>query len=143
MNKDARGFFRTPDEVSQYLESCVVDAEMRMRQEDSVSVNTIVAAVRIPPSEIEEVSRHVMDLVPYLAETYPGSGFEKLSQPGLLFYFCGQQLTGEMANPITMWTQDRSSSRYALGCNSLYEDNFIFTYQEIVNDLIQPHMTYF
>ncbi len=108
IEQDARGFFRTPDEVSQYLESCVVDAEMRMRQEDSVSVNTIVAAVRIPPSEIEEVSRHVMDLVPYLAETYPGSGFEKLSQPGLLFYFCGQQLTGEMANPnYNKWTQAR------------------------------------
>ena len=108
LEQDARGFFRTPDEVSQYLEDCVIDAEMRMRQDDLISANTIVAAVRVPPSGIDEVSRHVMDLVPYLAETYPDSGFDEMSPPGLLFYFCGQQLTGEMANlNYNKWTQAR------------------------------------
>lgn len=108
IEQDARGFFRTPNEVSRYLEDCVIGAEVRMHQGDSVSVNTIIAAVRVPPTGIVEVSRHVMDLVPYLAETYPDSGFEEMSPPGLLFYFCGQQLTGEMANPnYNKWTQAR------------------------------------
>ncbi len=49
-----------------------------------------------------------MDLVPYLAETYPDSGFDQMDPPGLVFYFCGQQLTGEMANPnYGKWTQAR------------------------------------
>ena len=108
IEQDAQGFFRTPDEVSQYIEDCVIGAEMQMHQDGSVSTNHIAAAVRVPPSGIEEVSRHAMDLVPYLAETYPDSGFNKMSPPGLIFYFCGQQLTGEVANPnYNKWTQAR------------------------------------
>ena len=119
LEQDARGFFRTPSEVSEYLENCVINAKMRMRQGDTVSVNTVVAAVRVPPSEIDEVSRHVMDLVPYLAETYPDSGFEEMSLPGLLFYFCGQQLTGEMANPsYNKWTQ----ARFIIGFKPLSDE---------------------
>jgi hypothetical protein len=119
IEQDARGFFRTPNEVSQYLDDCVIHAELRMHQDDSISVNAIVAAVRVPPSEVNEVSRHVMDLVPYLAETYPDSGFNQLSPPGLIFYFCGQQLTGEMANPnYNQWTQ----ARFVIGVMPLIDE---------------------
>jgi len=116
---DARGFFRNPSEVSQHLQDCVINAEMRMHQDDTISVNNVVAAVRVPPSEVNEVSRHTMDLVPYLAETYPDSGFDKMSPPGLVFYFCGQQLTGEMANPnYDKWTQ----ARFIIGIMPLVDE---------------------
>ena len=36
----------------------------------------------------------VIDLVPYLAKTYPESGFDKLKAPELLLYFCGRLLVG-------------------------------------------------
>jgi len=108
IEKDARGFFRSPATVSEHLQACVINAEMRLLQGETISVSKVVAAVRVPPSEIDEVSKHVMDLVPYLAETYPGSGFDQMEPPGLLFYFCGQQLDGEMANlNYGKWTQAR------------------------------------
>jgi len=108
IEKDARGFFRNPSEVDQHLKDCVINAEMRLHQGNTISVNKVVAAVRVPPSEVDEVSRRASDLVPYLAETYPDSGFDQMEPPGLVFYFCGQQLTGEMANPnYNSWTQAR------------------------------------
>jgi hypothetical protein len=108
LEKDERGFFRSPSTVEEHLQNCVINAEMHMLQENTISVSKVVAAVRVPPSEVEEVSRHTMDLVPYLAETYPDSGFDQMVPPGLVFYFCGQQLTGEMANPnYGKWTQAR------------------------------------
>ncbi len=108
IERDPRGVFRTPRKVDQYLKDCVISAEMQIRQENSVSMNNIIAAVRVPPSEIDEVSQHTMDLVPYLAETYPDSGFEKMLSPGLILYFCGQKLGGEIPNPnYNDWTQAR------------------------------------
>lgn len=108
LEKDARGFFRSPSTVNEHLQDCVIDAEMHLLQENTISVSKVVAAVRVPPSEVDEVSRHATDLVPYLAETYPDSGFDQMYPPGLVFYFCGQQLTGEMANPnYGQWTQAR------------------------------------
>ena len=96
IERDPHGVFRTPRKVDQYLKDCVISAEMQIRQDNSVSTNNIIAAVRIPPPEIDEVSQHTMDLVPYLAENYPDSGFEKMSSPGLILYFCGQKLGGEI-----------------------------------------------
>ena len=117
--KDARGFFHSPNVVNQHLQDCVINAEMQLLQEDTVSVNKVVAAVRVPPSEVDEVSQHAMDLVPYLAETYPDSGFDQMYPPGLLIYFCGQLLTGEMANPnFYSWTQ----ARFIIGLMPLTAD---------------------
>jgi hypothetical protein len=67
-----------------------------------------VAAVRVPPAGVVEVSQNPMELVPYLAENYPDSGFDLMDNPGLLFYFCGRQLTGEtFNNDLDYWTQSR------------------------------------
>ncbi len=108
IEKDERGFFRSPNTVEEHIQDCLINAEMNLRQENTISTSKVVAAVRIPPSEVYEVSQHTMDLIPYLAETYPDSGFDQMVPPGLLFYFCGQQLTGEMANPnYDKWTQAR------------------------------------
>jgi hypothetical protein len=108
LEKDGRGFFRSPSMVNEHLQDCVIDGEMHLLQENTISISKVVAAVRVPPSEVDEVSGQIMDLVPYLADTYPDSGFDKMSPPGLVFNFCGQQLTGEMANPnYGQWTQAR------------------------------------
>jgi len=70
----------------------------------------VTAAVRVPPSGVLEVSKHVMDLVPYLAATYPGAGFEKIieTDDALILYFCGMALAGETPIPqMDRWTQAR------------------------------------
>lgn len=108
LENDARGYRRSPAEFTANLQDCLIGAELRLRQGDALSVSEVVAAVRIPPPEVNEVSRHPMDLVPYLAENYPESGFDKMDVPGLLFYFCGRQLTGEAYNSdFDYWTQSR------------------------------------
>jgi hypothetical protein len=108
LENDARGYRRSPAEFTANLQDCLIGAELRLRQGDAFSVSEVVAAVRIPPLEVNEVSRHPMDLVPYLAENYPDSGFDQMDVPGLLFYFCGRQLTGEAYNSdFDYWTQSR------------------------------------
>lgn len=108
IENDERGYRRYPEDLYDHLKNCLIGAELRLRQGDTLSISEVVAAVRVPPSEAEEVSLHPMDLVPYLAENYPESGFDRMSPPGLLFYFCGRQLSGESFNPnFDYWTQSR------------------------------------
>lgn len=108
LENDQRGYRRYPDELDEHLENCLIGAELRVRQGETLSMSEVVAAVRIPPSEVDEVSRHPMTLVPYLVENYPESGFDQMELPGLLFYFCGRQLTGEAFNTNhDYWTQSR------------------------------------
>jgi hypothetical protein len=108
LENDARGYRRTQDDFQQHLQACLLGAELRLRQEGTISINEVVAAVRIPPTAVDEVSRHPMDLVPYLAENFPDSGFDQMQAPGLIFYFCGRQLTAEAYNSeLDYWTQSR------------------------------------
>lgn len=109
LENDDRGYRRSPIDFDNHLHECFVGSEMRLRQDDTLSVSKIVAAVRIPPNEVETVSQHVMDLVPYLAENYPESGFDQMNVPGIIFNFCGRQLTGEALNPnLDYWAQSRT-----------------------------------
>ena len=108
IENDGRGYRRYPEDLYDHLNNCVMGAELRLRQGETLSVSEVVAVVRIPPSEVNEVSRHPMELVPYLAENYPESGFDRMEVPGLLFYFCGRQLSGEAFNAdLDYWTQSR------------------------------------
>jgi len=64
--------------------------------------------VRVPSEEVEELSRHTMDLVPYLAGAYPESGFAELDPNALLIYFCGRAALDEITNTnADYWTQTR------------------------------------
>jgi hypothetical protein len=108
LENDARGFRRDSAEFLSHMQDCLIGAEMRLRQGDTLSVSEVVAAVRVPPAGVVEVSQNPMELVPYLAENYPDSGFDLMDNPGLLFYFCGRQLTGEtFNNDLDYWTQSR------------------------------------
>jgi hypothetical protein len=108
LENDARGYRRYPADFQAHMQDCLIGAELRLRQEETISISEVVAAVRIPPPEVIEVSRQPMELVPYLAENYPDSGFDRMDPPGLLFYFCGRQLSGEAFNSdLDYWTQSR------------------------------------
>lgn len=108
LENDARGYRRYPADFQTHMQDCLMGAELRLRQGETISISEVVAAVRIPPPDVDEVSRHPMDLVPYLAENYPDSGFDRMEAPGLLFYFCGRQLSGEAYNSdLDYWTQSR------------------------------------
>lgn len=108
LENDERGYRRYPEDFIDHLNTCLKGAELRIRQGETLSISEVVAAVRIPPSDVNEVSRRPMELVPYLAENYPESGFDRMSPPGLLFYFCGRQLSGETFDADhDYWTQSR------------------------------------
>jgi hypothetical protein len=108
LENDARGYRRSPEEFDAHLQNCLMGAELRLRQGDTLSVSEVVAAVRVPPTGVLEVSHRPMEMVPYLAETYPESGFDQMDVPGLVFFFCGRQLTGEAYNSdLDYWTQSR------------------------------------
>ena len=108
LENKANGYRRSPAEFQANLEDCLIGAEVRIRQDDTLSINQVVAAVRVPPPEVDEVSRRPMTLVPYLAEHYPESGFDRMEVPGLLIYTCGRHLAGEPFNVNEgYWSQSR------------------------------------
>jgi hypothetical protein len=108
IENDERGYRRYPEDLLDHINNCLIGAELRMRQGETLSISEVVAAVRVPPPDVDEVSRHPMELVPYLAEKYPDSSFDRMEAPGLLFYFCGRQLSGEAFNSdLDYWTQSR------------------------------------
>lgn len=108
LERNESGTLHDPDSFKQALENCLIGGEIRIKQGETILLNRVVAAVRVPTDEVEEASTHVMDLVPYLSEFYPDSGFEKLTSPGMLLYFCGRRLNGESYNTNeNYWTQSR------------------------------------
>ena len=90
------------------LNECVLGSDVEVYTEGLVRQGQVSAAVRIPSGQVEELSRHTMDLVPYLASAYPQSGFAELDKSALLIYFCGRAALDEITNPdADYWTQTR------------------------------------
>ena len=97
------------------LESQAVTLGLKGSDVDIIVANQYVgfmrvaAAVRIPPMEVPELTKHVLDIVPYLAENH-STDFQSLigNQQVVFLYFCGLALEGEEVNPDTnKWTQAR------------------------------------
>lgn len=108
LERNEAGILHDPTSFDKALDSCLISSEISIKQGDTISLNQVVAAVRVPSEKVEEVSSHVMDLLPYLAETYPDSGFDQMTSPGMLLYFCGRRLNGESYNVNeNYWTQSR------------------------------------
>jgi hypothetical protein len=74
--------------------------EVYIAQGQDFQYSRIAAGVRVPPSDVEEVSLHIMDLVELLGERYPDSGFDKLGEDAIVLYFCGRALAGEKVRPL-------------------------------------------
>ncbi len=90
------------------LNECLLGSNVEVHSVKSVRQGQVTAAVRIPSGEVEELSRHTMDLVPYLASAYPESGFAGLDPDALLIYFCGRAALDEITDPeADYWTQTR------------------------------------
>ena len=99
---------RTPQEFDQNVADCLIGGKVNFQVGEDLLEGKITAVLRIPASDVKMVSNHVMDLVPYLAKTYPKSGFDKLEAPELLLYFCGRQLSGEKADwSLAYYAQSR------------------------------------
>ena len=100
--------FRTPEEFDQHAADCIIGSTVTLKVGDKTLDGKVNAVLRVPVTEIEAVSSHVMDLVPYLGNSYPESGFDKLQAPELLLYFCGRRLTTEREDPtIPYYAQSR------------------------------------
>ena len=90
------------------LNECLLGSDVEVYNEGSVRQGQVMAAVRIPSGQVEELSRHTMDLAPYLASAYPDSGFAELDPDALLIYFCGRAALDEITDPdADYWTQTR------------------------------------
>jgi hypothetical protein len=90
------------------LNECLLGSDVEVYSQESVRQGRVTAAVRIPSGQVEELSRHTMDLAPYLAGTYPESGFAELDPDALLIYFCGRAALDEITDPdADYWTQTR------------------------------------
>jgi len=90
------------------LTECLLGSDVELRAHEVSRQGRVSAVVRVPSEEVEELSRHTMDLVPYLAGAYPESGFAELDPNALLIYFCGRAALDEITNPdADYWTQTR------------------------------------
>lgn len=105
---DDAGGLRSAQAFNTALAECLVDSEVRIAGQGKVTLNRVSAAVRVPASGVDAVSQQTMTLVPYLAETYPDSGFTNLNAPALVLYFCGRGLSDELYDPnADYFTQSR------------------------------------
>lgn len=96
------------DEFLESLKVCLINSQVLMEVGGKQSENLVKAAVRVPSSEVPELSEHIMDLVPYLAKRYPESGFVELKSPAIILYLCGQRISGEAYNFNELfWAQAR------------------------------------
>ena len=86
---------RNPQEFEKNAAECLIGSKVSVQLGEKLLEGKVTAIVRIPASDVEIGSTHVMDMVPYLAKTYPESGFDKLNAPELLLYFCGRLLATE------------------------------------------------
>lgn len=94
--------------IGEKLGGCLLGSSVAVYQEGTVQNALVTAAVRIPAGEVDELSRHTMDLVPYLASAYPDSGFSELDPDAMLLYFCGRAAIDELTDPdAEYWTQTR------------------------------------
>ncbi len=90
------------------LNECLLGSDVQVYNADMVRQGQVIAAVRIPSGQVEELSKHTMDLAPYLASAYPESGFSDLNPDALLIYFCGRAALDEITDPdADYWTQTR------------------------------------
>lgn len=90
------------------LTECLLGSDVELRAQEASRQGWVSAVVRVPSEEVEELSRHTMDLVPYLAGAYPESGFAELDPNALLIYFCGRAALDEITNTnADYWTQTR------------------------------------
>jgi len=98
LERHKSGRLNTPEEFDLKAAQCLIGSEVIIEISGETVRGTVSALARVPAEEVAEVSGHVMDLVPYLAETYPESGFGELDEGGLVLYFCGRQLSTEAAD---------------------------------------------
>ena len=86
--------------INELLDKIIKGASTTIKQGEKSVVAKITAAVRIPPSSVIDSTKHVLDMVPYLAKNYPEKGFEELvdKKQVLLPKFCGRLAAGEKEN---------------------------------------------
>ena len=99
---------RTLDEFEQFAINCFIGSQVNIQLGEQLVKGKVTAFARVAPDDVEEVSTHTMDLVPYLNEKYPNRGFDLLNPQDLVLYFCGRQLNSEDSNPdYDYYTQAR------------------------------------
>ena len=102
------GNMRTLDEFEQFAINCFIGSQVNIQLGEQLVKGKVTAFARVAPDDVEEVSTHTMDLVPYLNEKYPNRGFDLLNPQDLVLYFCGRQLNSEDSNPdYDYYTQAR------------------------------------
>lgn len=102
------GYMRTLDEFEQFALDCFIGSQVNIQVGEQLVKGKVTAFARVAPDDVDEVSTHTMDLVPYLNEKYPNRGFDLLNPQDLVLYFCGRQLNPEDSNPdYDYYTQAR------------------------------------
>jgi hypothetical protein len=112
IERDNHGYRVAWQDAHEKVRDELIGSEVYIEQKDfnKYGFFEVTAAVRVPPKGVMEVSEHVMDLVPYLAATYPGWGFENVieTDDAVILYFCGMALAGETPIPqMDRYTQAR------------------------------------
>jgi hypothetical protein len=94
--------------IETVIKSCVIGSKVSLNQNDLLKNGMVTAAVRIPATGVDDLSEHTMDLVPWLAENYPESSFDRIRTDALLIYFCGRAALDERTDPnVGYWNQSR------------------------------------
>jgi hypothetical protein len=86
-------------DLSEKAADGLIGSKVSVQVGDELLEGKVTAVLRILASDVKALSAHVMDMVSYLAKTYPDGEFDQLEALELLLYFCGRRLATEAANP--------------------------------------------
>lgn len=100
IEEDEKGNARPAWAVNEILDKIIRGSDITIKQGNKIITAKITAAVRMPPDRVIYSTVHVLDMVPYIAKTYPGKGFEELvdKKQVLLPKFCGRKAADEKGN---------------------------------------------
>lgn len=108
LETDAVNEVQPLEQIESRLNDCLLGDQVSLEQQELIYAGQVAAVVRVPADGVEELSKHTMDLVPYLAQAYPEKGFADLDEGALLIYFCGRAALDERTDPNAgYWTQTR------------------------------------
>lgn len=107
----------TPAEVDEKILNDFMGRDVVIHQGEANSLVSIVAGVRVPPRYVPDSKTNIANIVPWLAETFPNHGFERVQEEDpwkvLVVKFCGRNLQGEPLEESRTLSREESSMRQA------------------------------
>ena len=104
-------------EVDKKILNDFMGRQVMLRQGGKNALANIIAGVRVTPRFVPDSKTNIVDIIPWLAKTFPNHGFEQAQEEDpwkvLVLKFCGRNLQGEQLEESQRLSGEESPFRQA------------------------------